>query len=116
MHAPDEPLDGVPIIIQDENYRGQLVGDHCRQLLGSKLPKKSSQQSMRPGHQHMHSQTSISDEKNGPPQLAIPSTTCRTQKSTDAITNTTPQDLCDKRGSLGQGYVDDTETRSSGLS
>lgn len=30
VHTPDEPLDGVPIVIQDENDWGQLIGDHRR--------------------------------------------------------------------------------------
>ena len=67
-------------------------------------------------HQFICSQAPISNEKNGPSQLTIPSTTCSTQKSTDAITDTAPQDLCNKRGFLGQGYVNDTETRSPSLS
>ena len=37
MHTPDKPFDGVPVVVQDENDWGQLVGDHSRQLLNSEL-------------------------------------------------------------------------------
>lgn len=29
-HTPNVPLDGVSAVVQDEDDRGQLVGDHCR--------------------------------------------------------------------------------------
>ena len=115
MHTPDEPLDGVSVVVQDENDWGQLIGDHRRQLLNGELTERPSQYAMRPIHQSTNSQTTISNEKDGPSQVAIPSTTRGTQKSTDAITNTPPQDLGNKRGFLGQRHVDDTEARGSGL-
>lgn len=42
MHTPNEPLDGVPTVVQDEDDRGQLVGDHSGQLLDSELPERKS--------------------------------------------------------------------------
>lgn len=35
MHTPDEPFDGVSLVVQNEDDRSQLVGDHSRQLLDS---------------------------------------------------------------------------------
>jgi len=64
----------------------------------------------------MYSQASIANEKDSPPQLEIPSSTGGTKGSTDGVPNATPQDLSDKRGLLGQGHINDTETRSSSLS
>ena len=64
----------------------------------------------------MYSQTPISNEKNGPPQLAIPGATCSTQKGTNTIPNAAPQDLGNKRGFFRQGYVDDTKACRSSLS
>ena len=63
----------------------------------------------------MYSQTSVPNEKDGPSQLTIPSSTCSTKKSTDGVTDTTPQDLGNKRGPLWHGHVNHTETRSSGF-
>ena len=64
----------------------------------------------------MCSQAPVSNEKDGPSQMAIPSTARSTEKSSDAVTDTAPQDLSDKRGFFRQGHVNDTETGSSGLS
>lgn len=64
----------------------------------------------------MYLQASIANEKDGPSQLEIPSSTGSTKSSADAEPNTAPQDLGDKRGILGQGHINDTETRSSSLS
>ena len=64
----------------------------------------------------MYSQASITDEKDGPSQLAIPSSTSSTKSSPNREPDTTPQDLSNKRGLLGQWYIDNTKTRSSGLS
>jgi len=63
----------------------------------------------------MHSQASITDEKDGPSQLEIPSSTSSTKSGPNGEPDTTPQDLGNKYGLLGQGYIDNTETRSSGL-
>lgn len=115
VHPPDEPLDGVPTVVQDEDDRGEFVGDHRGQLLDSELSERSPQQVVRPIHELMYSQTSVPNEKDGPSQLTIPRGTCGTQKSTDGVTDTTPQDLGNKRGTFGHGHVDHTETRGSGL-
>ena len=66
--------------------------------------------------QPVYSQASVTDEKDSPSQLAIPSSTSSTKSSSNAEPDTTPQDLGDKCGILGQGYIDDTKARSSGLS
>ena len=66
--------------------------------------------------QPVYSQASITDEKDSPSQLAIPSSTSSTKSSSNAEPDTTPQDLGDECGILGQGYIDDTKARSSGLS
>ena len=58
----------------------------------------------------MYSQASIANEKDGPSQLKIPGSTCCAKSSTYAKTDTAPQDLGNKRGLLGQGHIDDTET------
>jgi len=71
---------------------------------------------MRPLRQFVYSQTSVTNEKDGPSQLEVPGAAGSTKSSTDGIPNTTPQNLSDKRGILGQGHINDTETRSSGLS
>jgi len=63
----------------------------------------------------MCSQASIANEKDCPPQLEIPSSTGSAKSCTDGEPNTTPQDLGNKRSLLGQGYINDTETRSSSL-
>ena len=63
----------------------------------------------------MYSQASITNEKDGPSQLAVPSSASSTKKSTNGKPDTTPQDLGNKGGFLRQGHIDDTETRSSGL-
>ena len=64
----------------------------------------------------MYSQAPITNEKDGPSQLEIPGTTGGTKSSTNGVPDTTPQDLGNKRGILRQGYINDTETRSSSLS
>lgn len=64
----------------------------------------------------MRSQASITDEKDGPSQLDIPSSTSSTKSGPNGVPDTTPQDLSNKHGLLGQGYIDNTKTRSSGLS
>ena len=64
----------------------------------------------------MYSQASVTDEKDGPSQLEIPGSTSGTKSSSDGKPDTTPQDLGDERGILGQGYIDDAKTRSSSLS
>ena len=43
MHTPDEPLDGIPAVVQDEDDRSQLIGDHRGQFLDSELPERKSQ-------------------------------------------------------------------------
>ena len=63
----------------------------------------------------MYSQASITDEKDGPSQLEIPGSTSSTKSSPNGEPDTTPQDLGNKRGLLGQGYIDNTKARSSGL-
>ena len=40
VHTPDEPFDSIPAVVQDEDDRGQLIGDQRRQLLDSELPGK----------------------------------------------------------------------------
>ena len=64
----------------------------------------------------MYLQTPVSNEKNGPSQMMIPSTACSTEKNTEAVTNAAPQDLSNKGGFLGQCYVNDTKTSGAGLS
>ena len=64
----------------------------------------------------MYSQASVANEKDSPSQLEIPSSTSSTKSSSNAVPDTTPQDLGDKRGTLGQGYIDDAKTSSPGLS
>ena len=64
----------------------------------------------------MYSQTSVTNEKDGPSQLEVPGPTGSTESSTDSVPNTTPQDLSNKHGILGQGHINDTETRGSSLS
>jgi hypothetical protein len=103
-------LDGVPTVVQDEDDRGQLVGDHRRQFLDGELPERWSQYVIIPLHQFMYSQASVTDEKDGPSQLEIPSSTSSTKSSSNGEPDTTPQDLGNKRGFLGQGYINDTET------
>ena len=71
---------------------------------------------MRPLHQFGYSQASVANEKDGPSQLEVPSATGSTKSSTDGVPNTTPQDLSNEYSILRQGHIDDTETRSSGLS
>jgi len=116
VHTPDVLLDGVSTVVQDEDDRGQLVDDHCGQFLNSELPERKSWCVVRPLRPFMYSQTSITNEKDRPSQLEIPSSTGSTKSCTDGEPNTTPQDLGDKCGFLRQGYINDTETRSSGLS
>ena len=64
----------------------------------------------------MHSQAPITNEEDGPSQLEISASAGGTKGGTDAVSNTTPQDLSNKRGFLGHRHINDTETRSSGLS
>jgi hypothetical protein len=64
----------------------------------------------------MHSQAPVTNEKDGPSQLEIPASASGTKSRADAIPNAAPQDLGNKRGFLGHGHINDTETRSSGLS
>lgn len=66
-------------------------------------------------HQLMYSQASITDEKDGPSQLDIPSGTSSTKSSPNGEPDTTPQDLGNKHSLLWQGYIDNTKTRGSGL-
>lgn len=115
MHTPDKPLDGVSIIVQDEDDWGQLIGDHRRQFLGSELPERNFQYAILALYLFMYSQTSITDEKDSPSQLEIPCSTGGTKGSTDAIPNTTPQDLGNKSGILWHGDINDTEARSPSL-
>ena len=64
----------------------------------------------------MHLQAPVADEKDGPSQLEIPSSTGSTEGSTDGESNATPQDLGNEHGILGQGHINHPETRSSSLS
>jgi len=64
----------------------------------------------------VYSQTSITNEKDGPPQLEVPGTAGSAKSSTHGVPNAAPQDLSDEQGILRQGHVNDSETRSSGLS
>ena len=57
----------------------------------------------------MYSQASITNEQDGPSQLAIPSGTSGTKSSTNGEADTTPQDLSNERGLLGQRHIDDTK-------
>ena len=69
VHTPDVPLDSVSTVVQDEDYGGQIVGDHRREFLDSELPGGKSQHAIRPPRQFVYSQTSIANEKDGSSQL-----------------------------------------------
>ena len=46
VHTPNELLDSVSTVVQDEDRRGQLVGHHRRQFLDSELPGGEPQYAM----------------------------------------------------------------------
>ena len=64
----------------------------------------------------MDLQASVSNKENSPSQVTVPSAACRTKKSPDGKSNTTPQDLGNERRFLGQRDINDPEACSPGLS
>ena len=64
----------------------------------------------------MHLQAPVTDEKDGPPQLEIPSSTGGTKGGTDGEPNTIPQGLVNEDGIPGEGYINHAKARSSSLS